>query len=191
MQHAAIYISVCLAQTGLAIAIFYSGDFLVGLLTKHAKNAWSTEKILTVFAGSMLAVFSVKLLYEYIQKLRGEGETSEEAGAQTVADEEAPREVALVSGEQQGEPRKKWDLFTTAFLGSLDDLTLFVPMLAGNGCDVAQLLIGGVIAASAIVLICALIGSNKRVANLLSRIPVAAIVVVFAVTLLVKGALMQ
>jgi len=211
LHNAAIYISVCLTQTVVAMAIAYSGDSIVGLLTKNAKDAWSTDKILTVLAGSMLAIYSVKLVYEYMTET-GDEETSEEAYdkdvVKNVGDEESLKELALMGGAQDGED-ESWThdsellrqskeeasrtqtLFVIAFLGSVDDLTLFVPMLVGKGFDMAQLVIGGFIAASAIVLLCIFLGLCKPVADCLSRVPLAAIVVVFATTLLVKGFMMD
>mmetsp|Transcript_95445 Transcript_95445/g.239217 ORF Transcript_95445/g.239217 Transcript_95445/m.239217 type:complete len:248 (-) Transcript_95445:157-900(-) len=209
LHNAAIYISVCLTQTIVAMAIAYSGDSLVGMLTKNAKDAWSTDKILTVVAGSMLAVYSVKLTYEYIQEMGEEGESSEEVTAESLGDEEAQeKELAFIVGGQDGEEelatkdcnvrqQKKEEssrtqaLFIIAFLGSVDDLTLFVPMLVGKGFDMVQLVIGGLVAASAIVLLCVFVGLCKPVADCLSKVPLAAIVVVFAITLLVKGCTMQ
>jgi len=217
-HNAGIYISVCLTQTVVAMAIAYSGDSLVGLLTKNSKDAWSTDKILTVFAGSMLALYSIKLTYEYIQEMNEEGESSEEVSetanrydkvaADDAGDEEAQKELALMGGEPIGDDesstndgevhqRRKDDtsrtqtLFVIAFLGSVDDLTLFVPMLVGKGFDIVQLVIGGFIAASAIVMLCVFLGLCKPVADCLSRVPLAAIVIVFACTLLIKGFMMD
>jgi len=206
LHNAAIYISVCLTQTVVAMAIAYSGDSLVGMLTKNAKDAWSTDKILTVFAGSMLAIYSVKLTYEYLTEEEEDAEKSEEVATEDLDDEESSKEkeLALMGSEQDSEEdssinekelhrqekaehNRTQTLFIIAFLGSVDDLTLFVPMLVGKGFDMVQLLIGGLIAASAIVLLCVFLGLCKPVADCLSKIPLAAIVVVFAVTLLVKG----
>jgi len=211
MHNAAIYISVCLTQTVVAMAIAYSGDSLVSLLTRGAKDAWSTDKILTVFAGSMLAIYSVKLAYEYFtdegdenEGGDGEAESSEEVASSSLCDEESQeKELALMApdedspDEQHTKPltrqrssedsKRSQTLFIIAFLGSVDDLTLFVPMLVGKGFDIVQLVIGGLIAASAIVLLCIFLGLCKPVADCLSKVPLAAIVIVFAVVLLTKG----
>lgn len=51
------------------------------ILTRDAKDAWSSEKILTVLAGSMLAVYSVKLLHEWWNETDdGDENTKEDAG---------------------------------------------------------------------------------------------------------------
>merc|ERR1712150_247994 len=94
--------------------------------------------------------------------------------------EESEVEQQSVSGRTQA-------LFVIAFLGSVDDLTLFVPMLAGKGFDLAELMAGGFIAASVIVLVCVFVGLCKPVADFLSSVPLVAIVVTFASILLVKG----
>lgn len=94
-----------------------------------------------------------------------------------------------LSGDEKGEKDRTQTLFVIAFLGSVDDLTLFVPMLVGKGFDMVQLVIGGFVAASIIVILCVFIGKCKPVADCLSAIPLAAIVVTFASCLLVKGLL--
>merc|ERR1712157_8223 len=89
----------------------------------------------------------------------------------------------------QSEAMRSRTLFTMAFLGSLDDLTLFVPMLVGSEFDAIQLVIGSFIAASFIVLLCVFIGLCGPVARCLSAVPVVLIVGAFAVVLLTKGIL--
>merc|ERR1740129_28389 len=87
----------------------------------------------------------------------------------------------------QSEAMRARALFTMAFLGSVDDLTLFVPMLVGSEFDAIQLVIGSFIAASFIVLLCVFIGLCGPVARCLSLVPLVLIVGVFAVVLLTKG----
>merc|ERR1711959_322108 len=87
---------------------------------------------------------------------------------------------------QSADKKRQQTLFVIAFLGSIDDLTLFVPMLVGKGFDWLQLISGAIVAASTIVMICLFIGLCKPVANCLSNIPLALIVAVFASSLLVK-----
>merc|ERR1719343_212279 len=42
----------------------FSGDQAVAMLTKGQEHAWSTEKILTLSAGILLALYGVKLTCE-------------------------------------------------------------------------------------------------------------------------------
>lgn len=51
-------------------------------LTRDAKDAWSSEKILTVLAGSMLALYSIKLLYEWWTESEEENDEKDEEGEQ-------------------------------------------------------------------------------------------------------------
>merc|ERR1712224_456773 len=74
MRNALVYTMVCMTQTIIAYIIAYSGDKAVEYLTRGADDIWSTEKILTVAAGSMLAVYSVKLAYEYYQEQQEGGD---------------------------------------------------------------------------------------------------------------------
>jgi len=236
-QNACIYTAVCLTQTLVAMLIAYSGRAAVRVLTGGAKDAWSTEKILTVSAGCLLSLYSIKLSYEYYQECM----EPEEAGAENENPEGGSyAKVATTEGEDDGKPvydsgrgGGKWccasgapadveagkplsnremvpgmeidgpekaqeeidkadkerqqTLFVIAFIGSVDDLTLFVPMLVGKGFDIVQLMLGAFLATALIITFCICIGMCKPVADCLSKIPLAAIVIVFAVVLLLKG----
>lgn len=221
IQNSVIYISVCLCQTLVAMCISYSGTKVVKFLTNGSKDAWTTEKILTVAAGCMLALYSVKLTYEYYQECMengGENEASTEnpesgsynkvateEGAQTddktlaTAGRKGSKQIVNMMSVEIDSPQKAEEeiskadkerqqtLFVIAFIGSVDDLTLFVPMLVGKGFDIVQLMSGAFVAASTIVTLCLFIGQCKPIADCLSSIPLAAIVIVFAVVLLLKG----
>lgn len=237
MQNSVIYTSVCLVQTVVAMAIAYSGRKAVKFLTGGNKDAWSTEKILTVGAGCLLACYSIKLSYEYYQELM-EGDGEENAGGDPESgtynkvasgedgDEKGP-DGAVESGRagcctggmfglQKGgevelsgrnltadreidnpektdeamdaaDRAKQKTLFVIAFIGSVDDLTLFVPMLVGKSFDLGQLMFGAFFAATTIVTICIFIGLCKPIADCLSKVPLALIVIIFATVLLIKG----
>jgi hypothetical protein len=256
MQNSIIYVSVCLIQTLVAMAIAYSGKAVVSFLTGDNKNAWSTEKILTVGAGCLMALYSIKLGAEYVQEMKeagaGNGETekghpevdkngfiAEEAGQLLwcSSTEKAPIEgvpelelqtterlcssrhdaptqtlplssksdhalppslplqslsrdimtVSPASRHEKNDQARTETLFVIAFIGSVDDLTLFVPMLVGKGFSIPQLVMGALGAAMVIVAMCCCIGQCKPVADCLSSVPLVAIVVVFATTLLVRG----
>ncbi|CAE7244565.1 unnamed protein product [Symbiodinium sp. CCMP2592] len=66
LKNISIYGIVCWVQTAIAMCIAYSGNKLVEMVTRNSKDAWSSEKILTVLAGSMLALYSIKLLHEWV-----------------------------------------------------------------------------------------------------------------------------
>lgn len=238
--NAAIYTTVCLCQTVVAMVIAYSGTQAVSALTGGAKDAWSTEKILTVGAGCLLTLYSIKLTYEYIQECNEEGE--EEGAPADGAERGEYAKVASNEGEAQehesGRAGAKWccapggtggaegemsqkplsarsremvpgmeidspdkpqeemdkaekersqTLFFIAFVGSVDDLTLFVPMLVGKGFDFWQLMLGAFLATVLIITFCICIGLCKPIADCLSRIPLCLIVICFATILLLRG----
>lgn len=258
VQNALVYVGVCLLQTVVAMAIAASGNATVAWLTKNDKHAWSADKILTVSAGVLLAVYTVKLTYEYMYEDAEEddesGDSDEEdsetstgleskesdvlsemelgavdkdsitydakdsspsrsASMPLVADgrefdgsrcilkdsdqADLPRHISGYQsptekpGARRGEEKKQRALFVIAFIGSIDDLTLFVPMLAGKGIDFLQLISGATIAACSIVMICLFLGLCKPIAKCLSSIPLALIVAGFSITLLCKGFLIQ
>lgn len=213
-QNAAIYLSVCMIQTVVAMIIAYSGDKAVAYLTHEAEGTWTTDKILTWTAAVMLSLYAVKLTIEWVQECR-EADTGEDKGSDnkysTVAVSDA-EEALGGEGDQGGvgmkplsarsrevehademqnqdddEQNRSQTLFVIAFVGSVDDLTLFVPMLVGKGFDMAQLLIGGFIASTSIVLLCAFLGLCRPVADCLSRIPLAMIVIIFSLVLVTKA----
>ncbi|CAE7797394.1 unnamed protein product [Symbiodinium sp. CCMP2456] len=219
LKNISIYGIVCWVQTAIAMCIAYSGNKLVEMVTRNSKDAWSSEKILTVLAGSMLALYSVKLLHEWVTEAEEDPQdTKEDAGQENKYAKVSPSDLEgggeLTPGRNESRQlmsarnrpiesanaasehdRKSLDdkesaqtqtLFVIAFIGSLDDLTLFVPMLVGKGFDFAQLTIGALTAASLIVIICLFVGLCQPVADCISKIPLFAIVVAFATLLLVK-----
>lgn len=93
--------------------------------------------------------------------------------------------------KESKESSQSQTLFVIAFIGSVDDLTLFVPMLVGKGFDIVQLVSGGFFAATLIVMICVFLGLCKPIADCLSKIPLALIVVVFATVLLSRAVFMK
>jgi len=242
LQNSVIYTSVCLVQTLVAMLIAQTGRKAVAMATGGNKDAWSTEKILTVGAGCLLAVYSVKLSYEWIQEMREGDDEGEEAGGNPESgtynkvaqgEEEAEKNgnnaEAVESGragccagglfggaaKKEGEVElsarnvstnveidnpdkaesdvndadraRQRTLFVIAFIGSVDDLTLFVPMLVGKSFDLFQLMFGAFFAAAIIVFICIFIGLCKPIADCLSKVPLALIVIIFATVLLIKG----
>jgi len=82
-------------------------------------------------------------------------------------------------------------LIVIAFLGSLDDLTLFVPLLAGRTFGIVQLVIGATIAILLILILCLCLTRCQFVTNVLEKIPLAAIVFLFSILLLLKGILLS
>lgn len=208
LHNSTVYIGICLLQTLVAMLIAYSGEEAVNHMTAGIKDAWSTEKIMTVGAGILLGVYSLKLLHEYIQELREGGEEEgapdgielanmEESGKEavdsdallkTAGDVEAPRvQDAADQKASSAAKSRQQALYCIAFVGSVDDLTLFVPMLVGKGFDVVQLVLGAFTAAATIVLLCVFIGLCKPIADFLTRVPLFLVVMGFAALLLFRG----
>jgi hypothetical protein len=67
-------------------------------------------------------------------------------------------------------------LAIVAFLGSMDDLTLFVPLLVSNALTILQLAIGVMVATLFISFVCISLTRCQFVANFLEKIPLVAIV---------------
>jgi hypothetical protein len=225
LQNAAIYTSVCLVQTFVAMTLAFSGEKTVAWLLSNEPNAWSADKVLTVIAGCLMALFGAKELYNHFY---GDDDDSEDAGgtpssgtsqsADKLAQAREPKYDKVATKDEQGESeplahgeiesgleieqlehqrnnlsheRGPFKLFQIAFIGSVDDLTLFVPMLVGKAFDPVQLVFGSLTAACCIVSLCMFIGLCKPIANVLAVVPLWFIVITFAVVLLVKGAMMD
>lgn len=196
LQSVAVYIGVCVMQALAASLLASSGDWLVSALSRGDSAAWSSQRILTVGAGTLLALYSVKLGKEDCEERGGDGQecaTADrtqrlaEAGQDVeVGDAIAAREISA-SVDVAPQSRRSRPLFVIAFLGSLDDLTLFVPMLVGKGMNVIEVVIGSTIAASVIVLLCVFVGLCKPIAKCLNAVPLVFIVGAFAAFLLLKG----
>jgi len=272
-QNAVVYLSVCMIQTVVAMLIADSGTKVLHWVTDGQKKAWSIDKILTLSAGILLALYTVKLTYEHFTeeddeddgpdeadageapnnkdgkqgdleanvpvhvelasagkggllldkdsapRLQKSGsrelgvpkqeqvrsfqrETAEETGQDRLlrqtsdgSQSQAPagrRRSSLIRQTSEGyEDRKRQQtLFMIAFIGSVDDLTLFVPMLVGKGFRWFELMGGAFIAGGTIVLLCVFIGLCRPIADCLAKIPLFAIVATFATVLLTKAFLM-
>jgi hypothetical protein len=223
VSNSTIYISVCLIQTLVAMFLAYSGNSAVTWLLRDQKDAWSSDKILTVGAGSLLALYAIKLAYDYFTESEEEESKPEETELKEYAEvaqaepeehgfslccvksapdaekindpsePDAEKGMKPTSEEKEGgaADRGPSQLFIIAFIGSVDDLTVFVPMLVGKAFDLAQLMLGAFIAAAAIVAICLFIGLCKPIADCLSSVPLALIVAIFSAVLLTKGYMME
>jgi len=219
-HHAAIYISVCLMQTVVAMSIAVSGESLVAALTQSSDKAWSTDKILSVFAGSMLALYTLKLLCDYIAELRDETEAADNEASdvesnftpsstgmgesplmtkssvqnvgrtESILAEGRRRISELRIGTVKEKPTRR-TLFVVSFVGSIDDLTLFVPMLCGKSFGWVQLVLGSLVAASSIVILCCFLTACKPLSRIISSIPFPLIVGAFATVLLYRGLTMN
>merc|ERR1711879_784922 len=125
----------------------------------------------------MGAMLSAKLLYEYLTESdddneEGKADASPESGLykQVSSTEDGGVELAnrnVMAGAPEidspfkqeealdkADKEKQKTLFMIAFIGSVDDLTPFVPMLVGKGFDIVQLIVGALVAAFTIVMIC-------------------------------------
>lgn len=153
-----IYVWVCLFQTALALAISHGGVAAINAITGGSANAWSADRLLTFVAGVGLLAYGAFLGKEWYEENYGEGSggegggSDEEGGSKPegsasakkergVIEESSPLILSAEKREAAGLPplsaeeppkdgRTSSSLFVVAFLGSLDDLTLFVPMFA-------------------------------------------------------------
>jgi len=82
-------------------------------------------------------------------------------------------------------------LIVVAFCGSLDDLTLFVPMLAGGAIGPLALVTGALAATALVVLLCLFLNLFQRVSDCLQKIPLVAITSCFFVYLVLKATVLS
>jgi len=92
--------------------------------------------------------------------------------------------------ENESETSSSSSLFVIAFIGSLDDLTLFVPLLVGKTFHIFELISGAMIAVLIILCFCFFLVRCKIVSDFLQKIPLCVIVLIFSIIILVKGIMM-
>jgi hypothetical protein len=73
MTNVAIYIWVCLFQAVLALGISHGGMAAIDAISGKSGTSWTSEKILTFFAGVSLLGYGLKLAKEYYDENWGEG----------------------------------------------------------------------------------------------------------------------
>jgi hypothetical protein len=177
----------------------------------------STVRLLTLISGSSLLLYSVYLGIESCQKNNQvPGDQSREGAHVSVAlstsfertgevadyktdnhpalETEEPPEETIATVKSTGMNNNSHQhlqstrsLAILAFLGSIDDLTLFIPLLVGQVLTMLQLVHGAMIATSMIVLLCICLTRCEIIANILEQIPLVAIVATISFILLVKG----
>ena len=99
--------------------------------------------------------------------------------------------------EEEGDGSKTRNQFTirsllvVAFVGSLDTLALFVPMIVGQAVDWVQLFVGTVLAASIITALSLFLGMCTPLSSLCDFVPLFAIVLAYGSIMLLKGLAMH
>jgi cadmium resistance protein CadD (predicted permease) len=209
------YTSACLSQTGLAFIISKFGSTVIDdLLGGSDDQHISTDRLVTLISGSALFLYSIYLGIDYYkEKFPGQDEHFE-AVAQQNSPSDSIREVddddysdcevgdlPAVMETMEIEEQERFDdetvvnnkqsrsLAIVAFLGSMDDLTLFVPLLVSNALTILQLAIGVMVATVFISVVCISLTRCQFVANFLEKIPLVAIVGTFSVIILANGIL--
>lgn len=229
-RNAITYTAVCLLQTCFAYMLSTFGKVEMERLVGHNDDddsGMSPERILTLVAGSALAVYAVVLGVEYykehykheekkeymsvetadtasdsedsiLESEEAEEESQSDGSADEMSDDDVTMtddqdlEVAHVTplemeNEEERSDKKSRSLAVICFLGSLDDLTLFVPMLVGKTFGFFELVIGALISTLTIIAICVSLTRCKLVADALEKVPLVAIVTGFCLVLLAKG----
>jgi len=215
IRNMVIYSWVCLFQTMFALAISTGGIAALDAMNKSS-NGWSSEKILSFFAGVSLLAYGAKLFYEWYDENYDFSSTNDEEGSSLLDNDmdDIKSSASALNGHQtsahdletsshhnkdgdddddhssqskESKKRTAGALFLVSFLGSLDDLTLFVPMLVGQALSWEELVLGSMVAVCIIIMLCIFLGLCKPVANFLESIPLFAIVTVFGTFLTTKA----
>jgi hypothetical protein len=204
------YTSVCLMQTCLAFLLSTFGSSVIDEVLGGADDKrMSTDRLLTLISGSALLLYSIYLRIEscfenvpeesqdYVSVAPNAsfGSTGEDADSmdREVVNHSAMMEVMEIEEQEKVDDetvrnsKQSRSLAIVAFLGSMDDLTLFVPLLVGKAFTILQLVLGSMMATLLIIVLCIFLTRCQIVANILEKIPLFAIVAAFSVILLVKG----
>jgi len=196
MIHSAIYVWVCFIQALIALGLSHGGTELLDTLL-GSKSNWSTEKVLTVTSGLMLFMYGAylasfdckcKAKTESPEDTDNDGDFKRQFGDLEGADTEVSQ--LLPGGDSNSDKSKSFtarSLIVIAFIGSLDDLTLFVPLLVGKAIGWMQLILGAGLATCMIILVCLSLTCCTTVTSFLSRLPLWGIVFTFSTYLLIRG----
>jgi hypothetical protein len=261
-----VYCSICLFQTIFAMLLATGG--IAAIDAVKSDDSWSSEKLLSMFAGVCLLTYGFKLLYEWYYEIDDDddedeknnddeekgksnqrldynessnlnrdgsvkyGELSQQDQSTSNKNDnkeyedddhdevdEFPKEPPMLRAtssslgspppsiqhktfkrsrshsthkEVTPEPHQREThttsaLFIVAFLGSLDDLTLFVPMLVGQAIPWGALVVGAMLAVAVILMVCIFLGMCKPIARVLVAIPLFSIVLCFGTFLTIKA----
>jgi len=185
-KHVLVYMWVCMFMGVLALAMSRAG--VAGLnAMSSSSSGWSSEKLLTVASGTSLMIYGIYLACEYAQERATEVEEAEEQEILVSKFGATYTEQNFKKSPKSPDKLTPMNLFVMSFLGNLDDLTLFLPMLLGKAIDWSQLILGVLISSMAMVTLCLSMTLLKPVTYFFRQIPLWAIVVLFAAFLIVKG----
>merc|ERR1711981_688866 len=110
----------------------------------------------------------------------------------TAMSESAEKKKKKKKKEKNMDAIYNWQaLFFIAFMGSIDDCTLFVPMLVGNIFNPFECTLGSFIACAIVVASCIFVGIFKPVADCIMSVPLWLILFVFSVSLFVRASMMH
>jgi len=192
MTNVTVYSLICTIQTLLSLGISKGGVAAIEALTPSSSK-WSPEIIISLSAGIFLILFGFKLAYEwYKENFCEEDDDGGECELKLEGDALLNDDALLTDIKQPGpakgggESRTTSALVAVAFLGSLDDLTLFVPMLVGKSISYGELILGSLLAVLIIVFLCIFLTACKPVVRIIEAIPLFFIVLVFGAVLVIK-----
>lgn len=195
MTNVTVYSLICTIQTLLALGISKGGVAAIEALTPSSSK-WSPEIIISLSAGIFLILFGFKLAYEWYKENFCEEDDDDDDGGECAMKVEGDALLngdALLTDIEQPEPAKGGGksrttsaLMAVAFLGSIDDLTLFVPMLVGKSISYGELILGSLLAVLIIVCLCVFLTACKPMVRILEAIPLFLIVFVFGAMLVIK-----
>jgi hypothetical protein len=186
LLHSAIYTWVCLFQAMLALVLSHGGLAAINAM-KDPRFGWSSDKILTFFAGLSLILYGLYIAQEFYND--EVAFRNDELETEKLLIDSDP--AAKKSNKPNAESRTSRSLFVVAFLFSLDDLTLLVSMLVGININWVELALGTVITASIIICSCLIISKAPFLASFFDAIPICAIVLAFGSFLSLKSLSMK
>ena len=114
VTNTAIYIWVCLFQAMLALAISHGGMAAIDAMSGSKGGGWSSEKILTFFAGLSLDCYGLKLAKEYYDENWGEGAGDNDDDDNEKGGGDGDENVFAADGEDVGTSEESGLLVMTA-----------------------------------------------------------------------------
>ena len=189
--HASVYVLVSITISLLANALASGSTVVVTTLLTWPSSDKSPESALSLVSGFILLCYGSCIARKWLRERRARDQEEnislhdEECGAiLPLLVEEAGSDFDEVAIRDQLTAKS---LLVVAFFGSLDTLALFVPMIVGKAMELADFLLGTILAAFVIIALSICLGNCSLLAGFLKAMPFFVVVLVYGLLLCIKG----
>lgn len=216
VYHTCLYQLLNCLIIGCSIALAAGGIAALSIILGEDPGYWDAERVIGFLSAGVLGLFAIKVAYDERQaakkidkKKEGtddfsavaiqltddsegyrsfvehmEDSESEEGGKQ---DNENERPYASKRGAKSAKKYSTWNLVCIALLGSLDELIIQSNMLLNGTYNYTQYVVGSLLGALVVNLICLYLGHLKIIVEWIEKVPLSVIIALLAVLALVNA----